>query len=259
MPANTVRLIQITDCHVLADPAGRLRGVDTHATLAAVVERVRAEAPPPAAVLATGDLSQDGSAESYRRLRALLARLGAPVHCLPGNHDHGPSMASVLPGDGVGVGVDRGPLVGGWRLVLLDSTVAGEDDGRLDGAELAALDRALGGYRDRHALICLHHHPVAVGGGWRDHVSLANPDDLFAVIDRHAHVRGVLWGHIHQSFEGTRNGVRLIGSPATCFQFAPGADGALAVAPEPPAYRRIALGADGAIETEVCWLDDASE
>ena len=253
MATDIVRLIQITDCHVLADPADRLRGVDTHATLARVVERVRAEAPPPDAVLATGDLSQDGSAESYRRVRTLLARLGAPVHCLPGNHDHGPSMASVLPGDGVRV--DRGPLVGGWRVVLLDSTVAGEVNGRLGVDDLAKLDRALEEHSDRHALICLHHNPVAVGGAWRDWVSLANPDDLFTVIDRHAHVRGVLWGHIHQSFEGTRNGVRLIGSPATCFQFAPGADGALAVAPEPPAYRRIGLRADGAIETEVCWLD----
>ncbi len=253
MAANTVHLVQITDCHVVGDPAGRLRGVDTHATLAAVVEGVRAEAPPPTAVLATGDLSEDGGAESYRRLKALFSRLGAPVHCLPGNHDHGPTLGSVLPGDGVHVG--RGPVLGGWRIAMLDSTVAGEVDGRLGVDELAELDRALGERGDGHALICLHHNPVVVGGAWRDWVSLANPDDLFAVIDRHAHVRGVLWGHIHQPFEDVRNGVRLIGSPSTCFQFAPGVGGTLAVAGDPPAYRRIALHADGTIETEVRWLD----
>ena len=256
MPPQTVRLVQITDCHLLADPAERLGGVDTEATLAAVIERVRAEAPPPDAVLATGDLSQDGTAEAYRRIKALFARLDPPVHCLPGNHDDAPTLAEVLPGGGVYVGSSL--LLGGWQIVLLDSTVAGQDDGRLDADELARLDRALGDQQGRHALVCLHHQPVAVGGAWRDAVSLENPDELFAVLDRHAHVRGVLWGHVHLPFEGARKGVRLMASPSTCFQFVPGADDSLAVGTDPPAYRRIGLRADGAIETEVCWLDAAA-
>ncbi len=255
MPANTVRLVQITDCHVLADPAERLCGVDTHATLAAVVERVRAETPPPDAVLATGDLSEDGSAASYRRIKALFARLGAPVHCLPGNHDDAPTLAAALPGAGVSVGGGRS--IGDWKIVLLDSTVDGEDDGCLDAPELAALDRALGERPDGYALVCLHHQPVAVGGAWRDAVSLENPDELFAVLDRHPNVRGVLWGHVHQPFEGVRGGVRLMGSPSTCFQFALGSDGLPTAAPARPAYRRIGLRADGVIETEICWLDGA--
>ncbi|MFQ5784465.1 MAG: phosphodiesterase [Alphaproteobacteria bacterium] len=251
MAADGIRLIQISDCHLLADPAERLRGVDTDATLAAVIARVRDDAPE--LVLATGDLSQDGSAASYRRVKALFGRLGAPVYCLPGNHDDAGVLAETMPGDGIHV--IRSLRRDGWQIVFLDSTVAGQDDGHLPTAELAALDAALAACRERHALVCLHHHPVAVGGAWTDFVSLANPEDLFAVLDRHPQVRGLVWGHIHQPFEGARSGVRLFGAPATCFQFARDAADALAVADEPPAYRRFTLHADGAIDSAVRWLD----
>ena len=253
MADDSLHLVQITDCHLLAEPDGRLRDVDTQATLAAVVERVRAETPAPDLVLATGDLSQDGTPESYRRFKALAGRLGAPVHCLPGNHDDPATLTDVLPGDGLHVG--RQLIAGGWRLVFLDSTIAGEDDGALAASELAALDAALGDDPARHALVCLHHHPVAVGGAWGDFVSLANPDALFAVIDRHPRVRGLLWGHVHQPFDDRRGAVRLMATPSTCFQFAPTPDGELGTADDPPGYRRIRLHADGGIETEVCWLD----
>ena len=252
MPGDIIRLVQITDCHLTADAPVDEWPVDTEATLAAVIERVRAEAAD--ALLATGDLSQDGSVESYRRVRALFGRLDVPVHCLPGNHDDPATLAETLAGDGVHVG--RRLRHGDWQIVFLDSTVPGEDDGRLAAGELAALDAALAEHPARHALVCLHHNPVVVGGAWRDLVTLANPDELFAMLDRHAGVRGVLWGHIHQAFDGARGGVKLMGTPSTCFQFVPGDDGGLAIGDDPPGYRRIELHADGAITSELCWLDD---
>ncbi len=253
MTEDGLRLIQITDFHLLADAGERLREVDTFATLAAVIERVRAESPPPDLVLATGDLSQDGTAESYRRVKALFGGLDGPVHCLAGNHDDPRTLATVLDGDGVSIG--RSLVRDGWQIVFLDSTVPGEDDGCLADGELDALDQALGARPGLHALVCLHHHPVPVGGAWGDFVSLANADDLFTVVDRHPQVRGLLWGHIHQPFEGMRGAVRLMATPSTCFQFAPGPLGSLAVGPEPPAYRLLTLRPDGAIDTELRWLD----
>ncbi len=244
-------LIQLTDCHLFDDPAARLGGVDTQRTLAAVIDALGQAAPPPDVVLATGDLTQLGEVGAYHRMRRLLQRLAMPVYCLPGNHDHRETFAAALPGDGVHV--SRSLCRDGWHILFLDSTIPGEDDGRLSKGELAALDQALGARPAPHALVCLHHHPVVVGGAWRDVVSLQNPHDLFAVIDRHPEVRGLLFGHIHQAFEGRRHGVKLMGTPSTCFQFLPGEAG-LAIADHPPGYRRLALAPDGAIESSVHWV-----
>jgi Icc protein len=246
-----MRLIQLTDCHLFDDPATRLGGVDTQATLAAVIDALASADPAPDVVLATGDLTQLGEAGAYGRVRRLLQSLAMPVYCLPGNHDHRETFAAAMPGDGVHV--TRSLCRDGWQILFLDSTIPGEDDGRLGEAELAALDQALAARPDHHALVCLHHHPVVVGGAWRDVVSLENPDRLFAIIDRHPGVRGILFGHIHQAFDSERNGVKLMGTPSTCFQFVDD-DGSLGIGGDPPGYRRLALAPDGSIESTVHWV-----
>ena len=207
----------------------------------------------PDAFLVTGDLSQDGSSASYCRARDHFARLGAVAHCIPGNHDVPAAMAEIMAGDRVRL--DRALARDGWRVIFLDSIVPGEDDGFLRDDELAALDAALAAHPGDHALICLHHHPVAVGGAWEDFVSLENAAALFSVLDRHAGVRGLLWGHIHQAFDGRRGAVRLMGTPATCFQFMPDGAGGRRVTAGRPSYRRLELRAGGEIRTKVVWLD----
>ena len=246
-----MRLIQLTDCHLFDDPGLRLGGVDTQATLAAVIDALARADSPPDVVLATGDLAQLGEAGAYGRVRSLLQTLAMPVYCLPGNHDHLETFTAAMPGDGVHVA--RSFRHGGWQILFLDSTIPGEEDGRLGEGELAALDEALAACPDRHALVCLHHHPVVVGGAWRDHVALENPQGLFAVIDRHPCVRALLFGHIHQAFDGERNGVRLMGTPSTCFQFIPD-QGRLGIGDDPPGYRRLVLAPDGSIESTVHWV-----
>ena len=83
-----------------------------------------------------------------------------------------------------------------------------------------------------------------------DAIGLENSDQFFAVIDRHPCVKGVLWGHIHNEYEGERKGVRLMGSPATCFQFKL-ERAEISVDSRPPAYRYLVLAPQGDIETSV--------
>ncbi|MFQ5425694.1 MAG: metallophosphoesterase [Gaiellales bacterium] len=136
MPGDIIRAVQITDCHLVDDGAEHERAIDTWATLAAVIDRVRRETPALELVLATGDLSQDGSAGSYRRVQSLFERLEIPVYCLPGNHDVPATLGDTLAGERIHV--ERSLVQGRWQIVFLDTTVAGEDDGALSAAELAA-------------------------------------------------------------------------------------------------------------------------
>jgi len=230
----------------------RVRGVATEATLARCVAHARRRHPRPDAVLLTGDLAHD-DARGYASLRARFQDAGAPVHCLPGNHDDPAAVRAAL--DGQPFVHDFARRYDGWMIVMMDSTVAGEHGGRFDAEELARLDAALAAQRGAHALVCLHHHPVPHGSAWLDELMLENAAEFFEVLGRHDGVRGLAWGHTHQPFEGMHGRIRLMGTPSTCMQFTQNAD-EFEVDDRPPAYRWLELGADGAIETGVEWVDD---
>jgi Icc protein len=141
-----------------------------------------------------------------------------------------------------------------WRLVMLDSVVAGQAGGHLSATELESLEQTLSGAGRRHALVALHHHPVAMSSQWLDQVGLDNHAEFFEVIERHPNVRTILWGHVHQTYDAMRGPVRLLSTPSTCAQFKPGVE-EFAVDTRPPGYRILELGVDGAIRTEVVWLE----
>jgi Icc protein len=242
-----VLLVQLSDSHLYAEASAKLLGMETRDSLQRVIEQVLQEQPQIDLVLGTGDLSQDGSEASYARFRDMTAQLPAPVRWLPGNHDEVPAMREAC------VGRDLlEPLVdvGNWRVTLLDSSIPGAVPGYLNDGQLALLERALSEAPERHHLICLHHHPVPIGCAWMDPIGVRNPEALFAVLERFSQVRAVLWGHIHQEFDQPRGALRLLASPSTCVQFAPGSQ-EFQVDSSAPGYRWLRLFGDGRLETGV--------
>lgn len=143
---------------------------------------------------------------------------------------------------------------GNWRLICIDSCRAGSDSGFVGDAELVRLSAALDSARDAHCAVLMHHPPVSLGSRWLDAVGLENSEALFEVLDAHERLRLLLFGHAHQNLEAQRGSVRIFGTPSTCGQFKPGAD-SFTVDDKPPAYRRLELGADGSIESELIWVD----
>ncbi len=248
---NSVRLIQFTDTHLYGDAEGQLRGVTTYPALLAAIAHARVHHWPCDGVLATGDLVQDDPS-GYARFKQTFGALEVPVYCIPGNHDAPERMLQELQGAPFQLGgVARWP---GWFGVMLDSYLPRKASGRLSAASLAALDRALHDHAHLHGLVCLHHHPVSMDSRWLDQVGLENAEEFFAVLDRHSNVRAVLWGHVHQIHDGTRNGVRLMSAPSTCAQFKPGSD-SFAIDRRPPGYRWLELLPDGTIRSGVVWVE----
>ena len=250
-----IRILQLTDLHLYGDAAGRLRGVATLPALESAIAAARACAAPWQALLLTGDLVQDDRT-GYARVRALFGDSPVPVYCIPGNHDEVDAMQAALAVPPFQIGGTA--QHGAWTLVMLDSYQHGTAAGRLSAAELARLDVALAVAADRHVLVCLHHHPVLAGSRWLDRSGLENPDALFEVLDRHNNVRVLLWGHVHQSSEGLRRGVRLMSTPSTCAQFEPYSD-SFAVDLRPPGFRWLDLHADGSVDTAVVWVGEAAQ
>jgi len=250
---DVMQVLQITDSHLYGNASGHLRGVETDSSLRNVLDAAFARSAEYAAILATGDLVQDDPS-GYLRFKSILGTQPSPVLCLPGNHDEPEAMRQSL---------GQAPfhycgshLIGAWQFIMLDSYDPGHVGGRLVADELARLESALA-RSPAHALVCLHHHPVPMGSRWLDGIGLANPDDFWRVIDAHPQVRGIAWGHVHQAYDGERNGVRLYGTPSTGAQFTPHSD-RYAVDSRPPAYRVFDLHRDGSIESDVRWIAPAS-
>ncbi|MGQ9864724.1 MAG: metallophosphoesterase [Pseudanabaenaceae cyanobacterium] len=243
-------LAQLTDLHLLDDPSGRLRGVCTAETfervLAAVVSRQ------PDALVLTGDLTQDGGAIAYERLRAKLQATGIPAYCLPGNHDCPALMQRHLQGDGVFL---TGTTWGPWQLVLLDSTVPGQVGGHLSAASLAELRRSLAAVP--WAVVALHHPTCAIGTPWMDDLGLANAAEFWQVCQEQPAARLVLQGHAHQAFVVEKSWdthtVTCCVTPSTCVQFRP-RTATLEIDRHGPAYRWVGLGENGEICHEVHYL-----
>jgi Icc protein len=253
---DSLHVVQITDTHLRSDPGGKLVGMDTDNSLHHVIDLVRRERSRVDLVLGTGDISDHGSEAAYQRAGEILGSLGAPVAWLVGNHDCADTMAQVLGGD---EGLERAVDNGSWLLVMLNSQVPGEVGGELGDTELEWLDSCLkqAAAQGKHSLVCLHHQPVPMGSEWIDEQMVADHERFFDVLDRHDCVRGVLWGHVHQELESDRDGVRLLATPSSCIQFAPGtAD--FKIDDQPPGYRWLELRADGGIETGVSRVQGVS-
>ena len=250
-----LRLVQITDTHFCERPGDILStGVDTDQSLRSVLDTLHYREHGCDEVIVTGDLAQDPVEGAYHRLRHALNAYPFSFRCLPGNHDDADLLFRSLPGGNVDC--PKVLVRNDWLLILLDSSVPNEPWGWLADTELALLDEILSRHPAPHAMLFLHHHPVPVGSPWIDRIALRNAEALFEVVERHTQkVRAIVFGHVHQEIEAERAGVRLIGTPATCIQFAPTTE-RLVVDDLPAAYRWLELHADGRIETGVHYLDE---
>jgi Icc protein len=210
-------LVQLSDPHIGADWGGG----DPVAGLAAAVETVRALRPHPDAVLVSGDLVDNASDAEYEQLKSLLAPLGSPLYAMAGNHDDRSALrrAFEVPGaddEFVQYAADLGPL----RLVVLDSTVPGEDRGELDADRLDWLEVELAAAPEAPTLVAMHHPPVAIGIPVWDEIGLSAADRhaLGQVLERHPQVRRLVAGHTHRTITGELGGRPVLAVPSTYVQ-----------------------------------------
>lgn len=249
---GAVDVFQITDTHLFEDADSRLLGLDTDRSLAEVV-RLAAGRGKPELVVASGDLAHDGSAAAYHKLRQHLSLLDSPVYCLPGNHDEGEQLRRYLNHDGFHCCTEMDTR-NGWKLLFLDSTVAGSEGGTLAATELQRLSAQLAKQPDRPTLVWLHHQPRAIDSAWLDTMAVTNGEEFLAIVDACPQVRAVVWGHVHQEVDELREKVRLLASPSTCVQFKPHSR-KFALDQKPPGYRWLRLHNDGGLETGVERLE----
>ncbi len=252
---EALHLVQLTDCHLLADPAREYHGWNTDQALQAVLAALGADGEPVDALLLTGDLVQDESPAGYARLREYVAGFGTPVWTLPGNHDSPAALSKAF-----GHAWPDRVTFGGWQLLLLNTHIPGRDQGTLGSVQLEWLEQALSAHREP-ALVCLHHPPLSMHSRWLDALGLDDGAPLLEQLARHVQVRAVVVGHVHQELDVQHARLRVLTTPATCRQFLPRTDRFAEDATRTPGYRRFYLRADGSWDTHVrrlppSWRDE---
>lgn len=250
---SNLKVLQLTDCHLLLRPGDTLMGVNTENSLKEVLGHLqRSRNWPPDLIVLTGDLAQIPEGPVYQRLRNYLLPLSVPCVFLPGNHDDPATMNNCLAG---------GPIrsvhriqAGSWQILCLNTQQRGSAKGHLREESFELLQQTLSTYPDHFTLIAMHHHPVPVGSFWMDTMQLDNGERFLDLLASCGNVKAVIFGHVHQAFASTHHRIQLLSTPSTCFQFKPKSrdfalDGAAA------GWRWLWLRQNGSWDTEINRLD----
>ena len=191
-------IAQISDCHIRDHASAFGKLVDTTETLGRVVDHLVDLDPGPDVVLATGDLTDDGTETQYNTLLAVLAPL---ADRLPPNVAEGHCSYIV---------VDH-PV----RLVGLDTSLPGRHDGRFDEVRESWLDCTLADEPDRPTVVFTHFPPFETGLRFMDQAGLLDADRFRATIERHPQVRLLVTGHLHRTIHTVIGSTPVSTCPST--------------------------------------------
>ncbi|GAB7192020.1 metallophosphoesterase [Kineococcus sp. NUM-3379] len=215
---TSARLLHLSDTHLLGGGALHQGLVDTTAVLRHVLAGL-AGVGDLDAVVVSGDVSDDGSAQSYAAARDLVggfaAGRGAAVVWAVGNHDVRGPFAEVLLGRAAapaGEPLDTVHDVAGLRLVALDSSVPGRGYGELRPGQLGRLREVLAQPAPRGTVVVVHHPPLPAPTVLHEALRLQEPGALLEVLAG-TDVRAVLSGHYHHPYVATAGELALVVAP----------------------------------------------
>nr|WP_244177707.1 metallophosphoesterase [Streptomyces atriruber] len=150
------------------------------------------------AVIATGDIADHAAPAEYEAARELLTTRHPLLTC-PGNHDERAAFREHLLGEPPSTGpVNTAHVTDRFTLALCDTSVPGEDHGRLADETLDWLSGLLADTPPaRPVLIGFHHPPVPLHTPYVDGIRQADEHRLADLTARHPNVTAFLAGHAH--------------------------------------------------------------
>ena len=208
-----ITFLHLTDLH-FGDAEDPHLHSDTEATMVQILAEMARVTPRPDFIVASGDLSNAGDADSYRRLRAMLDPYGVPVIYALGNHDTREGFYEGMLGRTTNLSApyDHDTVIAGLHIITLDSTTPGAIGGAIEPEQFDWLQARLTAHRDLRKLIVVHHAPAlgeAEGDApWRE-ICFADSQRLAAMLRGHD-VVGMLCGHIHHDRFSCWHGIPVI-------------------------------------------------
>ncbi len=187
---------------------------DTTATLDSILGMIATIEPKPSFVVASGDLTNRGDADSFKLLKSVMAGLDLPVVYALGNHDtrEGFYQGFLDRAEDLGAPYFHDQVIDGVHVIALDSSIPGQIGGAIEPEQFAWLEGALEAHPELPKLI-VSHHPPAIGdegefAPWR---SIRGEDTArLAALLKGRNVVGILSGHIHYDRVTVWHGVPVV-------------------------------------------------
>lgn len=253
-----IRILQLTDFHIFANPEERLKGIDTRSSLDTVIQHVLDSEVSIDHIIVTGDHTHDELPGSYEFVKSQLERLAVNWWQVPGNHDDRSVLRSVFSNVS---GCGEEPIrfhfdTESWTCIGLDSHLPGSVSGLIEAAQMDWLKTQLRESKTEHVALFLHHPPLDISSEWMDQIGLDGRELLAEVIAADRRIQLVVCGHVHHDFRSELHQATVVASPSTGIQFDPSGSSP-AFADDAPGYRLIELWPTG-WKTEVIRVPSAA-
>lgn len=261
MENTTIRVLQLTDLHLLGDKSSYFLKINTFDTLQAVLQDIKnrsliagANIPlHPDILVVSGDISQDYSIDSYELAKTITASFNCPTFIIPGNHDE-PKLFKNFLNSSKNISTDKKINCNNWRLIFLNTQIPGKVAGSINCDEMSFLEEQLEADEITPTLIFLHHHVLPIDCAWLNVINLLNYKDFLDRIEKKKNIKLVVCGHIHQEVEAMYSNIHFVATPSTCFQFKTNS-AKFRLDALMPGYRWFELNSDGTYATKVIRVD----
>ena len=227
-PTEPVYFVHISDSHFGPTAAYERHGYRPQPCVERAVEIINNLPTRPDFVVHTGDVVTDPDEEAYRRATAVFQQLQMPVYFVTGNHDRSRDIKQYMQlGPNQPLTTDPDVLsyafeVKGYRFVVLDGRGSDEIDphGVLSAAQMQVV-RAEATAVGPPLTIFVHFPTLPMNSIWMDkNMPLLNGAAFHeALLPARDRLRGVFYGHVHQSMQTLKDGIVYTAVPSLFAQF----------------------------------------
>ena len=220
------KLIQLSDLHLVSPGKLTSKVLDTNAILEETINEILSKKDYFGQIdglVVTGDISDDGSMESYLSAYQKLSKLNVPILVIPGNHDLRDPMREVFHEN---VQFSKNSSQFDWvfkfdetLIIGLDTLVEGENFGFLEEKSLDFLSHQLSNNSGSDLVLLIHHPPIKTGIYFMDKIGLTNTSDLSECLKATNRPIKILCGHVHGVYHGLLGIHPVVSAPSICSAF----------------------------------------
>lgn len=211
-----IRIVHLSDIHMTKN-GEPIWGVDVKRSFDLAIDKISEMKQDIDAIIVSGDISDNGSIESYQYVDSAFRKIGVPTYCCPGNHDNIEVLRYVC--ERGFIKIPQSVNIKGWKFIFLNSVVPDNEElgknkarGYLDAVSLKELEENI--IKTAENIVIVLHHPPIEPGGWLNRKLLDNREEFNAIIRKYKQVKLVMYGHTHYNLQLKLEGI-LYSSPSS--------------------------------------------